>query len=230
MFRVSTVYLPCIYRISTVFDSEWTKKAMNDVREDILQVAIKRMQQVGIRSVSIDDICHELGMSKKTFYVYFASKDDLVQAILHKHEQKVAHDLDNALSKRSITQVIVEWAKIAKTANKKDLKTPPMIYDLEKYYPQLSSSHKKVMRQTAEKILVQFLKKGVGEGIFRAEIDVDVVAMMFLDMQYRLLDLMAGGQMTKEEVHRIGRQRMDIMMRGILTHEGFETLKKQVEK
>ena len=203
---------------------------MNDVREDILQVAIKRMQQVGIRSVSIDDICHELGMSKKTFYVYFASKDDLVQAILHKHEQKVAHDLDNALSKRSITQVIVEWAKIAKTANKKDLKTPPMIYDLEKYYPQLSSSHKKVMRQTAEKILVRFLEKGVSEGIFRAEIDVDVVAMMFLDMQYRLLDLMAGGQMTKEEVQRIGHQRMDIMMRGILTHEGFETLKKQVKK
>ena len=202
---------------------------MNDVREDILQVAIKRMQQVGIRSVSIDDICHELGMSKKTFYVYFASKDDLVQAILHKHEQKVAHDLDNALSKRSITQVIVEWAKIAKTANKKDLKTPPMIYDLEKYYPQLSSSHKKVMRQTAEKILVRFLEKGVSEGIFRAEIDVGVVAMMFLDMQYRLLDLMAGGQMTKEEVQRIGHQRMDIMMRGILTHEGFETLKKQVK-
>ena len=202
---------------------------MNDVRENILQVAIERMQQVGIRSVSVDDICHELGMSKKTFYVYFASKDDLVQAILHKHEQKVAHDLDNALSKRSITQVIVEWAKIAKTANKKDLKTPPMIYDLEKYYPQLSSSHKKVMRQTAEKILVRFLEKGVSEGIFRAEIDVDVVAMMFLDMQYRLLDLMAGGQMTKEEVQRIGHQRMDIMMRGILTHEGFETLKKQVK-
>jgi AcrR family transcriptional regulator len=203
---------------------------MSDIKENILQVAIERMQQVGIRSVSIDDICHELGMSKKTFYVYFASKDDLVQAILHKHEQKVAHDLDNALSKRTITQVIVGWAKIAQSTQKKDLKTPAMIYDLEKYYPQLSSSHKKVMRQTAEKILVRFLRKGVSEGIFRAELDVNVVAMMFLDMQYRLLDLMTGGQMTKEEVHRIGHQRMDILMRGILTHEGFETLKKQVEK
>ena len=202
---------------------------MNDVRENILQVAIKRMQQVGIRSVSVDDICHELGMSKKTFYVYFPSKDDLVQAILHKHEQKVAHDLDNALSKRSITQVIVEWAKIAKTANKKDLKTPPMIYDLEKYYPQLSSSHKKVMRETAEKILVRFLEKGVSEGIFRAEIDVDVVAMMFLDMQYRLLDLITGGQMTKEEVHRIGHQRMDILMRGILSESGLVRLREKVK-
>ena len=202
---------------------------MSDVRENILQVAIERMQQVGIRSVSVDDICHELGMSKKTFYVYFPSKDDLVQAILHKHEQKVAHDLDNALSKRSITQVIVEWAKIAKTANKKDLKTPPMIYDLEKYYPQLSSSHKKVMRETAEKILVRFLEKGVSEGIFRAEIDVDVVAMMFLDMQYRLLDLITGGQMTKEEVHRIGHQRMDILMRGILSESGLLRLREKVK-
>ena len=203
---------------------------MSEGKEQILKVAIERMQQVGIRSVSVDDICHELGMSKKTFYVYFASKDDLVQAILYKHEQKVGHDLDNALSKRTITQVIVEWAKIAQSTQKKDLKTPAMMYDMEKYYPQLFAAHKKVMRQTAEKILVRFLEKGVSEEIFRAEIDVDVVAMMFLDMQYRLLDLITGGQMTKEEVHRIGRQRMDIMMRGILTHEGFETLKKQVEK
>jgi hypothetical protein len=152
-----------------------------------------------------------------------------VQAILHKHEQKVAHELDNALSKRTITQVIVEWAKIAKSANKKDLKTPPMIYDLEKYYPQMFLAHKKVMRKTTEKILVQFLEKGVGEGIFRAEIDVDIVAMMFLDMQYRLLDLMAGAQMTKEEVHRIGRQRMDILMRGILSESGLLRLREKVK-
>ena len=202
---------------------------MNEVRDDILQVAIKRMQQVGIRSVSIDDICHELGMSKKTFYVYFASKDALVEAILHKHEQKMAHDLDNALSKRTITQVIVEWAKIAQTTQKKDLKTPAMMYDLEKYYPQLFSAHKKVMRATAEKILVQFLGKGVSEGIFRAEIDVEVVAMMFMDMQYRLLDLMTCGQMTKEEVHRIGHQRMDILMRGILSESGLEQLREKVK-
>lgn len=202
---------------------------MNEGKEQILKVAIERMQQVGIRSVSIDDICHELGMSKKTFYVYFPSKDDLVQAILHKHEQKVAHDLDNALAKRSITQVIVEWTKIAQSTQKQDLKTPAMMYDLEKYYPQLFTAHKKVMRETAEKILVRFLEKGVSEGIFRAEIDVDVVAMMFLDMQYRLLDLMTSGQMTKEEVHRIGRQRMDILMRGILSESGLVRLREKVK-
>jgi AcrR family transcriptional regulator len=202
---------------------------MSETKQHILQVAIERMQQVGIRSVSVDDVCHELGMSKKTFYVYFPSKDDLVQAILHTHEQKMAHDLDNALSKRTITQVIVECSKIAKSTTRKDLKTPAMMYDLEKYYPQLFAAHKKVMRETAEKILVRFLEKGVSEGIFREEIDVDVVAMMFLDMQYRLLDLMTSGQMTKEEVHRIGRQRMDILMRGILSESGLLRLREKVK-
>ena len=91
------------------------------------------------------------------------------------------------------------------------------------------AAHEKVMRQTAEKILVRFLGKGVSEGIFRADIDVDVVAMMFLDMQYRLLDLMTGGQMTKEEVHRIGHQRMDILMRGILSESGLVRLREKVK-
>ena len=203
---------------------------MADIKDEILKIAIARMKRVGIRSVSIDDICHEMGISKKTFYVYFASKDDLVEAILAIHEGKVARELNNALSKRSVTQVIVEWDKIAKSTQKTDSKTPPMMYDLEKYYPLLFAEHKKVMRQTAESILVRFLDKGIEEGLFRAEIDVKIVATMFLDMQYRLLDLMTGGQLSKEEVHRIGRQRMDIMMRGILTPGGFETLKKQVEK
>jgi hypothetical protein len=58
---------------------------------------------------------------------------------------------------------------------------------------------------------------------------VDVVAMMFLDMQYRLLDLITGGQMTKEEIHRIGHQRMDILMRGILSESGLVRLREKVK-
>ena len=41
--------------------------------------------RLGVRSVSIDDICHELGMSKKTFYVYFASKEELIDRMLQQN-------------------------------------------------------------------------------------------------------------------------------------------------
>ena len=54
-----------------------------DQKSHIIKTAGEMFFRLGIRSVSIDDICHELGMSKKTFYVYFASKDELVAQLLH---------------------------------------------------------------------------------------------------------------------------------------------------
>ena len=55
---------------------------MDEQRNKIIDLALERFKQYGIRSVSIDDLCHELGMSKKTFYVYFKQKDELVQDVL----------------------------------------------------------------------------------------------------------------------------------------------------
>ena len=202
---------------------------MNDVRENILQVAIERMQQVGIRSVSIDDICHEFGMSKKTFYVYFASKDELVEAILSVHQEKVAKELAQSLQKRTVEQCLVEWSKIAKHTEKQTLKTPPMIYDLEKYYPQLFKQHKAYMRAETEDVLVRFLQKGIEEGIFRQEIDVKIVAMVFIDIQYRLMEIMSKGEKSREEILRIGQQGMDILVRGILSENGLLRLREKVK-
>lgn len=203
---------------------------MADIKDEILQVAIARMQQVGIRSVSIDDICHEMGISKKTFYVYFPSKEDLIDDILHIHQQKVETKLASAMHRRNTVQCIVEWAKIAKNTEKSMVKTPPMIYDLEKYYPQILTKHKLVMRQATERVLVQFLQNGIQEGVFRKEIDVQIVAMVFMDIQYKLISLLAEGKRSKEDIQRIGHQGMDILMRGILTQEGLETLRQKVGK
>ena len=202
---------------------------MAEVKGEILQVAVVRMQQVGIRSVSIDDICHELGISKKTFYVYFPSKDDLLVEILAMHQEKVTKELAQSLSKRSVEQSLIEWSKIAKHAEKQMIKTPPMIYDLEKYYPQLFKQHKAYMRAATEEILMQFLQKGIREGVFRAEIDVKIVAMVFMDIQYRLMEFVSKGEKPREEILRIGHQGMDILVRGILTEDGLLRLREKVK-
>ena len=198
---------------------------MEDIKQEILKTAITRMQQVGIRSVSIDDICHELGMSKKTFYVYFPSKDELVEEILAMHQKKVAKELVNSMQKRTVEQCLIEWAKIVKKTEKKMIKTPPMIYDLEKYYPQLFKQHKSYMRTATEEILMQFLQQGIHDGIFRKEIDIKIVAMVFMDIQYKLMEFISRGEKSREEILRIGHQGMDILVRGILTEQGLLRLR-----
>ena len=50
-----------------------TMQEADNLKERILETATTKMTVAGVRSVSIDDICRELGISKKTFYVYFES-------------------------------------------------------------------------------------------------------------------------------------------------------------
>jgi AcrR family transcriptional regulator len=52
-----------------------------DTKERILLKAHELFNRYGIRSVSMDDLSAQLGMSKKTLYQYFADKDELVNAI-----------------------------------------------------------------------------------------------------------------------------------------------------
>ena len=55
---------------------------MEEHTKNIIQVAYLKFTQFGIRSISIDDICNELRISKKTFYQIFPKKEDLVEAVL----------------------------------------------------------------------------------------------------------------------------------------------------
>jgi len=59
---------------------------MEIMKENIIQTANNQFQQMGIRNVSIDDVCAELRISKKTFYQYFNKKEDLVNAVIE-HER-----------------------------------------------------------------------------------------------------------------------------------------------
>ena len=61
-------------------------------KERILIKAEELFMQYGIRSVSMDDISNNLGMSKKTLYQYFADKDELVDAVVDKHIREIQAD------------------------------------------------------------------------------------------------------------------------------------------
>ncbi|MFZ1857244.1 MAG: TetR/AcrR family transcriptional regulator, partial [Chitinophagaceae bacterium] len=64
-------------------------------KERILLKAEELFMQYGIRSVSMDDIANNLGMSKKTLYQYFADKDELVEAVVDGHITLVQGDCIN---------------------------------------------------------------------------------------------------------------------------------------
>ena len=63
------------------------KDKLLPTRDRILQAAGKLFQQDGIRAVSVDAIAEKAGLTKRTLYYHFRSKDDLIAAHLEARDQ-----------------------------------------------------------------------------------------------------------------------------------------------
>lgn len=59
----------------------FSEKEKQAIRTSLMDVGIKRFATQGIRAVRIDDICHDAGIAKGSFYAFFPSKEDLFMAI-----------------------------------------------------------------------------------------------------------------------------------------------------
>ena len=133
----------------------------------IIKTAGEMFFRLGIRSVSIDDICNELGMSKKTFYVYFESKDELVAQMLHANVEYIAQKMEDLMVLHDFRQLVAKFLK-HQEAEKNDVRrVPQLVYDLKKYYPLQFAQFQKESFETQRKYIAAYLEQGQNEGLGR---------------------------------------------------------------
>src|SRR5215470_5608087 len=73
------------------------KDGTSEARQRILETADRLFYQEGIRAVGIDRIIAEAGVAKMSLYKHFASKDDLILAVLKHHEESVMEFFRSAI-------------------------------------------------------------------------------------------------------------------------------------
>jgi len=191
-------------------------------RENIVRTAAERMREVGIRSVSIDDICRELGISKKTFYVYFTTKDQLVEALLLSVEQDVEKTFERSLKEMSVSDMLMKYHMVAnKTRDVR--KVPPLFYDLEKYYPQLYQAHCLRRKESARHCILACLVKGKQEGLFRLNLDEEKAAGVIVAVHEGYMNLPVKQREDKRMVEMV-KYAADLLVRGMLSEQGRKQL------
>jgi AcrR family transcriptional regulator len=57
-------------------------------KERILEKATDLFMRYGIRSITMDEIATQLGVSKKTLYQFFADKDAMVEAVMNEETKR----------------------------------------------------------------------------------------------------------------------------------------------
>jgi AcrR family transcriptional regulator len=141
----------------------------------------------GIRSVSMDDISRELGMSKKTLYQHFMNKSDLVHRVLqcnyNEFQEKVAEifrENQNAIDDLLSISLIID-------KNMKDVNLA-VTFDLQKYYPELYREFLDRKRRFASDYLKQNIEKGKKENIYRQDLNVELIAKMYVQQMEDMHD------------------------------------------
>lgn len=150
-----------------------------EIKDRILQRAQQLFMRNGIKSVSMDDIAADMGMSKKTLYKWFENKDQIVMAGISNHLNGVQGECAGMAGKAA--NAVEEMLLISKWADEQFADVHPSIFnDMKKYHPaawDLFQSHKNtfILEQ-----ITQNLRRGMAEGLFRPDLDVEVLARLNL--------------------------------------------------
>ncbi len=133
------------------------------------------------------DIARDLGMSKKTLYVYVENKQDLVEQIVRRHIQedkatcfKIIDASENALE--ALLKMSLYAQKHMNDIN------PSLLYDLKKYHRPVWELLDNFQRREVLEMIEDNLKKGVEQGLFRADINVPVTARIHVSIMLILTD------------------------------------------
>lgn len=194
----------------------------NDQRENIIKTAGEMFFRLGIRSVSIDDICRELGMSKKTFYVYFESKDELVAQLLHANVLYISGKMEALLNLHDFRQLVTKFIKHQESEKNDVRRVPQLVYDLKKYYPRQFLDFQAKCLELHQRYLEQFLEMGIAQGLVRANLNIKMTAFLFAGLHNTAIRDFESIEARNHNMHQLGYTTMDILVRGILSEEGLK--------
>lgn len=200
---------------------------MNPELENILYRIYNLYNKYGIKSVTMDDVSRELGISKKTLYEHFTDKDEMVNQVFEFERENVIKELHEILSQAQ--NAIHELFLINKYFSEK-IKTynPNADFDLKKYHFPIFEKHRAKVYEYMYSHIIGNLNRGIKEKVYRNDINKEFIAKLHIS---RLITMQQSEFFTREELLENATHRELIIyhVRGIATQEGIKILEKELK-
>lgn len=192
--------------------------------ERILDKAIELFKAYGIRAVTMDQISAELGVSKRTIYELFKDKNDLVMQSVKEMVKKDNQESLEIISKSS--NVIEALYLIGQQGRKKRSEFNPLfMQDIRRSYSEVQSLFTSGKLIRFDSVTYTILKKGVNEGIFRKELDIDIVN----DFLHEIMNIYHNKKVIKNQASPVEGVMRNVFLpylRGISTEKGLDLIEK----
>ena len=192
------------------------------MKEQIRDRATDLFLERGFKSVTMDDLANEMGISKKTIYAEYANKTDLVQDCVMNKFCSMSNGIDAiiALDKNPILE-LYEIKKYV-LSHLKDEKSSPQ-YQLSKYYPTVFEQMKSLHYEKMSGCIRSNIERGIAQGIYRNSLNVEFVARIYFTGVNSIKDQNMF-PITLFPVRELMDIYLEYHLRGIVTPEGRKIL------
>ncbi|MEO6993513.1 MAG: TetR/AcrR family transcriptional regulator [Lacunisphaera sp.] len=195
------------------------------VTERILSAARHHLFAYGYNALTMDELAHELGMSKKTLYLHFPGKDAIIATIIERVGQTIRQDLEAVLSQpklsfcqklRTIVDIVVPRISLL---------SPAMLRELQRYAPKIYGMLDELRQKNIPAIFGRLFRSGINEGTLRSEIDPDFAAQFWLQAIRGLVhpDTLAVTNLSPRQTLE---KALELFTGGLLTSSGRKDYEK----
>jgi AcrR family transcriptional regulator len=184
--------------------------------------------RLGVKSVNMDDVARHLGVSKKTLYLHFKDKEDLIRRVIDLHCSMEDSSLA-AIQAKNLPAIdemfeIMHWVlSILSKVN------PSVQFDLDKYHPEESRKLKESRHRVVYGCMLGNMKKGQKEGMYRKDFHADVIAKIYISRMDVLFDpvVFPFGEYQLTDLYK---EVFQYHIRGIASAKGIEQLEHMLKQ
>lgn len=201
-------------------------KEYTERRNEILDAAARLFSNKGYNKCTINDILNEVGIAKGTFYYYFNSKEEVLDAIIERVTEIVVARAEEVASNPELSPVMKLLNTIISMRVESEVDNDLME---ELHKPENALMHQKSLSSIVTKVtpvLAKVVEEGISQGIFKADFPKQYM-QIFLTSSITLLD---GGifQVKHEEQQMIFRAMVALLEKMLgVNDETFWNLAKQ---
>lgn len=196
-------------------------------KEKIIQAAKHEFMQFGYTKITVDEIAKVAGVSKKTIYQHFNSKEEIFWEVMKCRTNEKFTSFQDIYD---LDVDFLEKMRLIGYRNAKDLTNAPIAFlkDLKRNAPELSIKIEELRRESVVKIFEDFYSRGLKENYFRKDIPIKIVSEMYYAMMNHMFTIaIDSNQHSMEELYDYLSM---IFFEGVFSREGYTKYNRITEK
>lgn len=178
-------------------------KAPEERRAEIVDTAERLFREIGYAKCSVEMIIREIGVAKGTFYYYFKSKPDILQAIVDTTLDKIVEMAEGVADETSLSamqkmEVLLGDSHIG---DDNSIEVAEMLHLPENRELHELTNIQTVLRMSP--ILAHIVEQGTEEGVFNVERPLETIQFLFTGAQFLTDGGMFGFSVSELRTRRL---------------------------